>query len=104
MYSDAQLASLSASSSRPYLQSAFRSNPSSSKTQPAHLIDKSPHKFGTTPMTAHSPNKSPVLPPPPIPRQQSPSMHHPASSQKTLQQKLAEQRQKSLQQESKKQE
>lgn len=70
----AQLPTSSSNSSRNFQTTAFRGNQSSSKNQPAHLIDSSTLKFGTTPMTAHSPNKSPVLPPP-IARQPSPAMH-----------------------------
>lgn len=75
MLSDPQFPTIPNSSSRPYQPTTnFRSNQSTNKAQPAHLIDSSSHKFGTTPMTAHSPNKSPVLPPP-IARQPSPAIH-----------------------------
>jgi len=74
MLSDVQITAMSNSSSRPYQPTTYRPNPSGNKAQQSHLSDSSPHKFGTTPMTAHSPNKSPVLPPP-IARQPSPAMH-----------------------------
>ncbi|KAJ6646406.1 Calcineurin-binding protein cabin-1 [Pseudolycoriella hygida] len=99
MLPDAQLATMSSNPSLNFHSTALRASQSVNKNQASHLMETSTMKYGVTPMTAHSPNKSPL--PPPIARQPSPAMH-PASSQKTLQQKLAEQRQKSHQQESKK--
>lgn len=75
---DAQMLAMASSSSRNFqpTATAYRGgNQSTNKNQQAaHRNDASPLKFGTTPMTAHSPNKSPVLPPP-IARQPSPAMH-----------------------------
>lgn len=74
MLSDAKLPTMSNTSSRNFQPTTFRGNQPTSKNQQAHLVDSPSLKFGTTPMTAHSPNKSPVLPPP-IARQPSPAMH-----------------------------
>lgn len=74
MLSDVQISAMANTSSRPYQPTTYRANQSTNNAQQAHLSASSPHKFGTTPMTAHSPNKSPVLPPP-IACQPSPAIH-----------------------------
>lgn len=75
MLSDAQLPTMSKNSTRNFQPTTFRGNqPTIKNQQAARLGESSSMKFSTTPMTAHSPNKSPVLPPP-IARQPSPAMH-----------------------------
>lgn len=80
MYSDAHMSTLSSSSSRKYPPTTFMTSQSTNITQQAHshmtqqahhLIDSSPRKYATNPVVAHSPDKSPVLPPPTV-RQPSP--------------------------------
>lgn len=74
MLPSTQLSTMSSNLSRNFPPTAYRANPSTNKNQQAHFNDSAAMKFGTTPMTAHSPNKSPVLPPN-IARQPSPAMH-----------------------------
>lgn len=67
---DIQLSALPGNSRNFQPSPSFRANQPSNRNQAAHQID--PLKFTATPMTAHSPKKSSVLPPP-IARQ--PEMH-----------------------------
>lgn len=68
---DAHSSSMSSRSFPPSTMSLLKNQATNKNQQAAHRADTSPLKFGTTPMTAHSPHKLP----PPIARQPSPSMH-----------------------------